>query len=150
MGGIKSRQLSVAPPRASHSSLRIANAPAKRVMQQLPVATTCGLSKPAELKQTGGTTVFVPLQDVRGSVQILARVGVRQNRRDNDIERARQHVRTAEERVARQKTLIAALQAEGRSTKKAVALLAELERALIQYRNYMETLQSLVMIRSND
>ncbi len=83
-------------------------------------------------------------------MQILASVGVRQNRRDNDIERAKQHVRTAEERVARQKTLIAALQAEGRSTKKAAALLAELERALIQYRNYMETLQSLVTIKSHD
>jgi len=75
---------------------------------------------------------------------------VRQNRRDNDIERAKLHVRTAEERVAKQKVLIAALHTEGRSTKKAAALLADLERALIQYRNYMETLQSLVKIKSND
>ena len=65
------------------------------------------------------------------------------SRRDNDTRRAMLFVQQAEERIEKQKALIAKLHAANRSTTQAEACLASLEKTLVSMRNYQSTLLSL-------
>ena len=68
---------------------------------------------------------------------------MRNNRRDNDTRRAMLFVQQAEERVEKQKALIAKLRAANRSAGEVEKLLASLEKTLIVMRNYQSTLLTL-------
>jgi hypothetical protein len=68
---------------------------------------------------------------------------MKQNRRENDLRRALHFLAEGELRVAKQQELIARLKSKGRSTKQAEDVLDQLQRTLLQMRNYLATLQSL-------
>jgi len=68
---------------------------------------------------------------------------LKQNRRDNDLRRARLLVEEGEHKVAQQLELIADLKRKNRSTQKADALLVQLQHSLLQMRNYLSILEKL-------
>jgi hypothetical protein len=69
---------------------------------------------------------------------------MRRSNRHNDLRRAVLFVKAGEERVARQKRIIARLVNQKRSAEHAKIALADMEQNLLAVRNYHEVLQTLL------